>query len=112
LDKSWKINGRAVQQLLRSLDPLLRASDNGRAIFMTDPRQGAAYWSAYSTSKEAGLGFARSYAAEVEKSKIDVVFHQPPEMPTALRARFYPGQNADDLTPCSVAAEDVVRLLA
>jgi len=59
LDKAWKINGRATQQLLRSLDPLLG---------------------------------------------VKVTFHQPPEMPTALRARFYPGQNPEELTLCKDAA--------
>jgi len=111
LDKAWKINARAVQQLLRSLDPLLQQSDAAKAIFMLDPRLGAAFWSSYAVTKEAGMGFARSYAAETSQSSIDVVFHQPPEMPTALRARFFPGQNTDDLTSCAEAAKGVADLL-
>ena len=111
LDKAWKINARAVQQLLRSLDPLLKESDAGKAIFVTDPRIGSPFWSTYAVTKEAGLGFARSYAAEVSQSPVEVVFHQPPEMPTALRARFFPGQNAEDLTCCADAATGVIELL-
>jgi len=109
LDKAWKINGRAVQQLLRSLDPLLQASDDAHAIFMSDPHHSDPFWSAYSITKEAGLSFARTYAAEVEKTGVKVSFHQPPEMPTALRARFYPGQNPDELTPCPEAAEALLK---
>lgn len=111
LDKAWKVNARALQQLLRSIDPLLQQSEAGKAIFMLDPRFGSPFWSAYAATKEAGLGFARSYSAETAQSPIEVVFHQPPAMPTALRARFYPGQNADELTPCADAAKDVVALL-
>ncbi len=109
LDKAWKINGRAVQQLLRSLDPLLKASDNGHAIFMTDPHHGEPFWSTYAVTKEAGLTFARAYAPEVEKAGVKVSFHQPPEMPTALRARFYPGQNPDALTSCQEAAKAMLE---
>jgi len=111
LDKAWKVNARAVQQLLRSLDPLLQQSDGAKALFMLDPRIGSPFWSTYSATKEAGLGFARSYAAEIAQSDVDVIFHQPPEMPTALRARFYPGQNAEEFTPCSEAAKGVVELI-
>ncbi len=109
LDKAWKINGRAVQQLLRSLDPLLKASENGHAVFMTDPRSREPFWSTYAATKEAGLTFARAYATEIEKTGIKVSFHQPPEMPTALRARFYPGQNSETLTSCKQAAEAMFR---
>ena len=111
LDKAWKINGRAVQQLIRSLDPLLRASAGAKAVFMIDDRAGAAFWSGYAVSKDAGLGFARTYAAEVSKTAVEVIFHTPPEMPTALRARFYPGQDGEDLTPCAKAAQGVLDLL-
>lgn len=111
LDKAWKVNGRAIQQLLRSVDPLLQQSDAAKAIFMVDPRTGSPFWSTYAATKEAGLAFARSYAAEAAQSSVDVIFHQPPEMPTALRARFFPGQNADDLTPCAEAANGVIERL-
>ncbi len=107
LDKAWKINGRAVQQLIRSVDPLLRASEKGQAVFMTDPHENAPFWGTYAVTKEAGLGFARAYAAETAQSGIKVIFHQPPEMPTALRSRFYPGQNTGALTLCT----DAGRLL-
>lgn len=111
LEKSWKINARAVQKLLRSVDPLLKQSTQARAVFMCDPRLGQSFWGAYATTKEAGLGMARSYAAEVEKAGVSVIFHQPPEMPTALRARFYPGQKAEEFTSCAEAAEDVLAAL-
>lgn len=111
LDKAWKVNARAIQQLLRSMDPLLKQSDAAKAIFMVDPRIGSPFWSSYAATKEAGLAFARSYEAETAQSSIDVIFHQPPEMPTALRARFFPGQNAEKLTPCAEVAKGVLERL-
>lgn len=111
LEKAWSVNARAVQQLLRSVDPLLRESDDPRAIFMLDPHDGAPFWGAYAATKDAGLALARAYAAEVQKAGIVCMFHQPPDMPTALRARFYPGQTPETLTPCAEAAQGVVSLL-
>lgn len=111
LEQSWKVNGRAVQQLIRSVDPLLKAAQRSTAIFFEDDRRRSPFWSAYSVSKEAGLGFARCYAAEVESSNVEVIFHNPPEMPTALRARAYPGQNAREFTPCAEAAKGVISLI-
>ena len=112
LDKAWKVNGRATQQLLRSLDPVLRLSESAHAIFMSDPRSNMPFWSAYSVSKEAGFGFARTYGAEAQSAGVTVTFHRPPEMPTALRARFYPGQDAGELTSCADAAKGVLALIA
>jgi len=111
IDKAWKVNGRAVQQLIRSLDPLFRATDDAKAVFMSDPRHANPFWSAYSVSKEAGLGFASAYAAEVKNTGITITIHRPPEMPTALRSRFYPGQDGAELTPCIDAARGVLELI-
>ncbi|MCF8531359.1 MAG: SDR family NAD(P)-dependent oxidoreductase, partial [Reyranella sp.] len=49
------VNVTANWRLIRSLDPLLRASDAGRAIFVTSgiSRRVVAYWSAYAASKAA-----------------------------------------------------------
>ena len=111
LDKAFAINARAVQTLLRVTDPLLAASDTPRAVFMTDSFDGKALWSPYHASKEAGLAFARAWAAERDKMGIRVDFHRPPPMPTAMRGRFYPGEDNTKLTPCAEAAQGVISLL-
>ena len=65
-DEVMAVNVTANWRLIRSLDPLLRASDAGRAIFVTSgaARKCTAYWGPYSISKAALEALVRTYAAE------------------------------------------------
>ncbi len=110
-EKSWKINALAVQRLIHALDPVLSKADAPIAMFMTDPKEDNPFWSCYNVTKGAGVSFARTYAAERAKTALRVVFHQPPPMPTALRARFYPSETKEALTPCRDAAEAISALI-
>ena len=73
-DEVMSVNLTACYRLLRSMDPLLRASDSGRSIYVTSavghvPR---AFWSAYAVSK-AGLDMmVRTYAEEIGKTNMRV----------------------------------------
>lgn len=111
LDKALSINAKAVQRVIRICDPLMMQAEAPRALFLTDPKEGAAYWSPYEVTKEAGLGFARVWATERAKSSLSVRFHQPPPMPTAVRARFFPGEGREGLTSARDAAQGVVAAL-
>jgi len=111
LDKCFGINALAVPRLLRAIDPLLAQSERPAAVFVTDSHAGKALWSPYHASKEAGIAFARAYAAEREKAGIAVHFHDAPPMPTATRARFYPSENRDGLTPCADVAQEMLAVL-
>ena len=57
--KDWAqimdVNLTAPYRLIRALDPLLRQSDSGRAVFVTSSvaRRPRAYWGAYAASKSA-----------------------------------------------------------
>lgn len=111
LDTAFAVNARAVQKLLTVTDPLLGAAEVPAAIFVTDSQEGKALWSPYHATKEAGIAFARAWAAEREKAGIAAHFHRPASMPTATRARFYPSENRDALMPCAEAAEKVLSLI-
>lgn len=104
--KLMDINVTANYRLIRSLDPLLRASDNGRAVFLgssnvvRDPRH---FWGGYATSKAALECLVKTYAAEVEKSNLRVNILNPGAMRTAMRAQAAPGENPDTLdTPADL----------
>ena len=102
--KVWQqlldINVTANYRLIRSLDPLLRASDNGRAVFLgssnvaRDPRH---FWGGYATSKAALECLVKTYAQEVEKSNLRVNILNPGALQTAMRARAVPGENPETL---------------
>lgn len=111
LDRGFAVNALAVPSLLRAVDPLFGRAEAPVAVFIGDPNTGTALWSPYRAGKEAGLAFARAYAAERDKAGIAVHVHDAPPMPTATRARFFPGENRDRLTPCAEVARDILAAL-
>src|ERR1700674_1897690 len=88
------VNLTANWRLVRSLDPLLRLSEAGRAIFTTcaAAREATPYWGAYAASKAALETMVRIYAGEVTKTKIKVNLVDPGIVRTNLRAQGFPGE--------------------
>ncbi|HLI12426.1 MAG TPA: SDR family NAD(P)-dependent oxidoreductase [Alphaproteobacteria bacterium] len=89
------INVTANWRLIRSMDPLLRASDAGRAIFVTSGAGSGVfpYWGAYATSKAALEMMVRTYAGETAKTAVRVNLLDPGIVRTAMRAEAFPGEN-------------------
>ncbi len=93
-DAVCAVNVTANWRLIRSLDPLLRASAAGRAIFVTcSVGRDIAYWGPYATSKAALEAMVRIYAAEVRKTSLRVNLVDPGAMRTGLRAQAFPGED-------------------
>ncbi|MDR3515799.1 MAG: SDR family NAD(P)-dependent oxidoreductase [Azospirillaceae bacterium] len=104
-ERVMSVNLMANYRLIRSLDPLLRASDAGRAIFVTADaaRRATAYWAPYAVSKAALETLVLTYAAELTKSPVRVNLIDPGTVATALRARAFPGEDPATLpTPDQV----------
>ncbi len=99
--KIWEdvmaVNVTANWRLIRSLDPLLRQSDAGRALFMTSvlARRARPFWGPYAASKSALDTLAATYAKEVETTLIKVAAIDPGRARTALRAQAMPGEEPD-----------------
>ena len=94
------VNLTASWRLIRSCDPPLRASDAGRAVFVTsgvaqNPR---AYWGRYGASKAGMENLVATWAAEVEATSLRVNLVDPGRTATKLRAAAYPGED-----PASIA---------
>ncbi len=94
-DRVVALNLTANWRLIRSLDPLLRASDSGRGIFVTSGAARAAipYWGPYAVSKAALEMLVRTYAAEVAKTAIRVNLIDPGAVRTGMRAEAMPGED-------------------
>ncbi len=105
------VNVTANYRLIRSLDPLLRASPAGRAIFVTSgaARAATAYWGVYAVSKAALEMMVRTYAAEVARTALRVNLLNPGAVRTGMRAQAFPGEDPttlpapDDVTDRFVA---------
>jgi NAD(P)-dependent dehydrogenase (short-subunit alcohol dehydrogenase family) len=100
--KQWEdtfaVNITANWRLVRSLDPLLRAAEAGRAVFITSGAGHAAhlkpYWGPYAITKAALDALARTYAAEtVNVSRVRVMLVDPGPLRTRMRATAMPGED-------------------
>jgi NAD(P)-dependent dehydrogenase (short-subunit alcohol dehydrogenase family) len=105
--KSVAINATATSVLIPYVAPLL--GTQGRAVFFDDPRAGEKFFGTYGATKAAQMALARSWAAETVRTGPRVHILAPNPMPTASRARFFPGEDRDALTP---PAMEAARLLA
>ncbi len=106
------INLTANWRLIRSLDPLLRRSEAGRAIFVssgaaTTPH---AYWGAYAVSKAGLEMLVRTYAAELAKTNVRANLIDPGATRSALRAKAFPGEDPKSLPAPEAIAETFVEL--
>lgn len=87
-------------RLIKTLDPLLQASDAGRAMFVTTGAgvvKGRAYWGTYSISKAALESMARVYADENRQTNLRVNLIDPNCVRTDMRASAVPGENPETL---------------
>src|ERR1700724_2199254 len=89
------VNLTANWRLIRALDPLLRLSEAGRAVFTTcaAARDAVPYWGAYAASKAALETMVRIYAGEVAKTNLKVNLVDPGIVRTRLRAQGFPGED-------------------
>jgi NAD(P)-dependent dehydrogenase (short-subunit alcohol dehydrogenase family) len=97
-DQALAVNVTANWRLVRALDIPLRASDAGRALFITSGIAHRAdyrpYWGAYAVSKAALDALARSYAAETATtSNVKVMLANPGPLRTRMRAKAMPGED-------------------
>lgn len=106
-EKSLATNTRATGMLIPMVEPLLHAGD-GTAVFLDDPRAGQPFFGAYGATKAAQMALARSWQAETAKHGPRVVIAQPAGLPTATRARFFPGEDQSKLADVQ---SEAVRIL-
>jgi NAD(P)-dependent dehydrogenase (short-subunit alcohol dehydrogenase family) len=107
-DEAMAVNVTANWHLIRAMDPLLKHSDAGRAVFVTSGlvALSRAYWAPYSVTKAALDVLARTYAAETSSTLVRVNLFNPGATRTRMRALAMPGENPMTLpTPDDVAAK-------
>jgi NAD(P)-dependent dehydrogenase (short-subunit alcohol dehydrogenase family) len=106
MEETIGVNFMANQRLIRSMHPLMRESDAGRAVFLTsgvatEPR---AYWAPYAASKAALESLVQCYAAELNITPMKANIFSPGPVRTAMRAKAFPGEDPMTLpTPADVA---------
>ena len=107
--KSIKLNVTSTGMLIPNIAPLLQSS--GTAVFFDDPCGGKKFFGSYGSTKLAQIALARSWQAETAKTGPIVKILTPAPMPTATRARFYPGEDRSALRSCDSEAARIIATL-
>jgi NAD(P)-dependent dehydrogenase (short-subunit alcohol dehydrogenase family) len=114
--KAWDdvmaINVTANWQLIRHFEPLLKASDAGRVVFVSSgaAHNARAYRGPYGISKAALEALARTFATETESTPVRVNLFNPGPTRTGLRAAVMPGEDPMTLPSADEVAEKIVAL--
>jgi NAD(P)-dependent dehydrogenase (short-subunit alcohol dehydrogenase family) len=116
--KVWQeavdVNVTANWRLIRSLDPLLRKSDAGRALFVTTgaARKHTPFWGVYAVTKAALESLVLTYAAECDSTNVKVNLLSPGPLRTRMRMRAMPGEDPETLQPPDVVAPMILDMLS
>jgi NAD(P)-dependent dehydrogenase (short-subunit alcohol dehydrogenase family) len=114
--KAWDdviaVNVTANWRLIRAMEALLRASDAGRAVFITSgaATSAKAYWGPYAAAKAALNTLARTYAAETVNTPVRVNLFNPGGTRTRMRAAAMPGEDPMTLPTPEDTAKAIVPL--
>jgi NAD(P)-dependent dehydrogenase (short-subunit alcohol dehydrogenase family) len=114
--KAWHnviaTNLSANFQLVRCMEPLLRQSDAGRAVFITSgaANKASAYLGPYAVSKAGVETLARVWAHENATTALRVNLFNPGPIRTRMRASVMPGEDPMTLDTPEQAAELIVPL--
>ena len=109
-ERSWQTNVEATRRLIAYVQPLL-AARGGAAAFFDDDRTGHAYFGSYAATKAAQMALVRAWEAETRRIGPKVHVLAPAPMPTAVRARFFPGEARDELTGPDAEAARLLAML-
>ncbi len=113
-NETMAVNFTAAWRLIRTCDALLRASDAGRAVFVTTGRvaRPKAYWGMYGASKAALEHLVATWAQELSTTGARATLFDPGVVRTGMRAQAMPGEDPMSVPPPESVAPAVVDLCA
>jgi NAD(P)-dependent dehydrogenase (short-subunit alcohol dehydrogenase family) len=113
-EAALSINLTANFRLLHNLDPMLRASSAGRALFVTS---GVAWkrhaeWSPYAVSKAALEALVEVYAHEIEGTNVRANLLSPGPIRTELRVEAWPREDPNTVPLPEALAPAILTMLS
>lgn len=111
-DNLMAVNVTANWQLIRTMDPLLKAAPAGRAVFVTSGLSwlSRAYTGPYAASKAALNALVQVYAAETATTNVKVNAFNPGPTRTKMYASGWPGADQNALPLPEDVAKTIVPL--
>ena len=108
-EKSISNNVTVLAKLIPMVSPLLQ--EDSKAIFFEDTTIMKKFSSVYGATKAAQIQIVKTWQDECKSTGPKIYIAQPNPMPTAVRARFYPGENRKELQSIEKEAKRLVSLL-
>jgi NAD(P)-dependent dehydrogenase (short-subunit alcohol dehydrogenase family) len=114
--KQWErvvaVNLTATYRLIRGFEPLLKAAEAGRAIFLTTglAARPQAFFGPYGMTKAGLENMVRTWADELEQTKVRAALLSPGPMRTKMRAEAFPGEDPMTLPDPSEIGPLIVEL--
>lgn len=113
-EKLMAVNVTANARLIQSMEPLLLASNSGRAVFVTSGVADSAkpFWGGYATSKAALNTLVRCWAHEQQETNLKINLLSPGPIRTSMRAKAMPGEDPSHLTTPEELAPLFIKMLS
>ena len=108
-EKSVTNNVTALAKLIPLVSPLLE--EDSKAIFFEDNTTMKKFSSVYGATKAAQIHIVKTWQDECKSIGPQIHVFQPNPMPTAIRARFYPGEDRQKLQSVDIEAKRLVSML-
>ena len=108
-EKSVTNNVTALAKLIPLVSPLLE--EDSKAIFFEDNTTMKKFSSVYGATKAAQIHIVKTWHDECKSIGPQIHVFQPNPMPTAIRARFYPGEDRQKLQSVDLEAKRLVSML-
>ena len=108
-EKSIKNNVTALAKLIPMVSPLLE--EDSKAVFFEDITIMKKFSSIYGATKAAQIQIVKTWKDECKSIGPQIYILRPNPMPTAVRARFYPGESSKKLQSVKIEAKRLVSLL-
>jgi NAD(P)-dependent dehydrogenase (short-subunit alcohol dehydrogenase family) len=111
-DDVMAVNVTANWNLIRWMEPLLKQSDAGRAVFLTSAVAwyGRAYWAPYSVSKSALNAMVQAWGAETASTSLKVNLFSPGLVGTRMLKQAFPGREPEEFESPDEVAQKIVEL--
>jgi len=112
-ERAVAVNLTSNFRLIRSMEPLLRRSDAGRAVFLTTglARTALPFFSAYGASKAGLENLVQAWSDELAHTPVRTVLLSPGPMRTRMRAQAFPGEDAEALLPPEAIVPTLLELV-
>tara|TARA_B100001758_G_scaffold177083_1_gene153877 strand:+ start:115 stop:759 length:645 start_codon:yes stop_codon:yes gene_type:complete len=108
-EKSIKNNVTALAKLIPMVSPLL--DEESKAVFFEDTTIMKKFSSIYGATKAAQIHIVKTWKDECKSIGPQIYILRPNPMPTAVRARFYPGESRKKLQSVKIEAKRLVSML-